>query len=133
MTLGAAFTHVQAKFLHSGHPIPGAPRRFATATLHLGRERGPFGGARLLWMGIRPLAHGAQTDGYVQVDADAGWRFSRVDVVLAVDNVFNADIMEGAYHFASWFDQTRARSEIPEIHFTAAPPVTARLVVTLRL
>ncbi len=128
-----SFAWIDARFRTSGHAVPGIPVWLASGRLNLGRERGPRGGACLLWIGDRSLAHGATVDGYVRLDVNAGWRFEHFEVTALVDNAFNHEIMEGAYHYASWFDRTETRSAIPEIHVVAGEPLTARLVFTAYL
>jgi iron complex outermembrane recepter protein len=130
---GGAFTWVHARFARSGNPVPGAPIYLASATLFIGKDDGPHGGVRFHWLGKRALAHGARADGYVLLDVDAGWRVGRLDVTLVIDNAPNLQVMEGAYHFASWFDRSEPRSAIPELHYTAGEPFTARMIVTVYL
>lgn len=133
LELGADVTWTDARFNHSGHRVPGVPIWMGTARANLGKARGPKGGASLLWCGTRPLAHGAEVKGYPRLDASVGWRFGRADLTVMVMNVLNQKIMEGVYHFASWFDEEEQRSLIPSIHYAAGEPITARFLVTVYL
>jgi len=85
------------------------------------RERGPRLGAH--------AAARARGPG-LGADLTGRWRFAWGDVSLAVDNVGDAPTLAGATNYASWFDRTTARSALPVVHYTAAPPRTARLVLT---
>ncbi len=131
--LAADVTWTDARFNQSGHPVPGVPFWTGAAALDLGRSRGAKGGASLRWCGRRPLAHGAEAKGYTRLDATAGWRFTHIDLAVVVENVLNQKIMEGVYHFASWFDEETPRSLIPSIHYAAGAPITARFLVTVYL
>ncbi len=126
-------TWSDARFNESGNPVPGAPVWLAALRLFIGEERGPYGGSSVLWIGARPLAHGARVDGYARLDLNAGWRFTHFDVSIIVDNALGWKIMEGAYHYASRFDPTEERSVIPRIHYVAGEPLTARIVLTAYL
>jgi outer membrane receptor protein involved in Fe transport len=128
--LAADASFVDARFARSGNPVPGTTRWSGRGVLALGRPRGPHGSAALGWASTRLLAHGATVSGLVRADLTGGWRFAWGDVSLAVDNVGDARTLDGAYHYASWFDRTTPRSALPVVHYTAAPPRTARLVLT---
>jgi outer membrane receptor protein involved in Fe transport len=130
LALLADATFVDARFERSGHPIPGTAPWSGRAAARLGLERGPHGDAALTWSGPRDLAHGASVSGQALLDAGAGYRFERFDVTVAVDNVLDARAMDGAYHFASWFDRDAPRSALPAIHYTPAAPLTARIALT---
>ncbi len=131
LDLQADVTWVDARFNASRNPVPGTSPWLATANLHLGEARGVHGGLQAFVVGRRNLAHGAVADGYLLIDVDAGWRFEHLDLAAVVDNLLNSQIMEGVYHFASWFDMAEARSAIPRIHQVAGRPFTARLVLTV--
>ena len=126
----ADLTWVDARFRSSGSHVPGTSPLFGRAALRLGERRGPHGDAELRWTAERRLAHGATAAAYALLDVSAGWRFARFDVTVAVDNATDARRMDGAYHYASWFDRAGPRSGIPAVHFTAGAPLTARLVLT---
>ncbi len=133
LRIQADVTWCHARFNRSGHPVPGSSPWMGGAALDLGLDRGVHGGARLSWSGRRDLAHGATAAGYALLDLHLGWRGDRWDLVLEVENATGADAMDGVYHFASWFDRTKPRSSIPVIHYTAACPATAKLVLTAYL
>lgn len=131
--LHADATWCDARFERSGRPVPGSAAWTGRVFAELGLGRGVHGGVELGWSGRRRLAHGASAAGYALLDLHLGWRGERYDLVVEVENATNARAMDGAYHYASWFDRDRARSVIPAIHYTAARPATARLVFTVFL
>jgi iron complex outermembrane recepter protein len=133
LSLAGDVTFTDARFNHSKNRVPGVPIWMGTARADIGRRRGPKGGLSALVVGRRPLQHNASVNGYVDLGITAGWRFERVDVTAMIENVANQKIMEGAYHFASWFDETEARSALPSIHYAAGEPLTVRLLATVYL
>lgn len=133
LRLHADATWCDARFVRSGRPVPGSAAWSGRVHADLGRDRGVHGGAELGWSGRRNLANGASASGYALLDLRLGWREDRYDVVLAVQNATGARAMDGAYHYASWFDRERTRSVIPVIHYTAARPTTARVMFTVFL
>jgi outer membrane receptor protein involved in Fe transport len=133
LMINANTTYVHTRFNISNNPIPNVPAFMGTASVKAGREHGAHGGLDLFWMSRHNLAHGAVTSGYAKVSGDGGYRFKKFDITAIVENVLNAKIMEGTYHFASWFDQNEARSLIPEIQYVAGNPFTLRLVLTVFL
>jgi outer membrane receptor protein involved in Fe transport len=130
VALRADAAYVDARFERSGNPIPGTAPWSGRAAVRLGLARGPHGDANLDWAGRRDLAHGAAVSGQALLDAGAGWRFEHFDVSVILDNVLNSRAMDGAYHYASWFDRDTPRSALPAIHCTAASPLAARVVLT---
>ncbi|MDJ0762093.1 MAG: TonB-dependent receptor [Myxococcota bacterium] len=132
-TASAALTWVSARFSASGHPIPGVPTWMASGRIQLGRSRGPRGSVQVIWIGTRHLAHGATVNGYARLDADAGWRFEAFEITALIENLSDQNIMEGAYHYASHFNTVETPSAIPKIHYTAAAPITGRLILTIFL
>ena len=133
ISFNSTTTYVHARFNRSGHPIPNVPTLMGTASINAGKAKGPHGGADLFWMGRHHLAHGATIKGYAKVGLDGGYRFKNVDVTAVIENVFNTQVMEGTYHFASWFDGNTPRSMIPEIQYIAGNPFTLRLLLTIFL
>jgi hypothetical protein len=127
---GAELAWIDARFLRSGNPVPGTAAWTGSLDLAAGGPRGPHGHFGLEWSSARALAHGASTSAQARADLALGWRFARVDLTLVVDNLSDARTLDGAYHYASWFDTRRSRSAIPVIHYTAAAPRMARLVLT---
>ncbi|MBN2526473.1 MAG: TonB-dependent receptor [Deltaproteobacteria bacterium] len=133
VNINATTTYVQAHFNRSENPVPNVPTLMGTASIKAGRKRGLHGGADLFWMGRHNLAHRATIKGYAKVGLDGGYRFKNVDITTVIENVFNTQIMEGTYHFASWFDTDTPRSMIPEIQYVAGNPFTLRLLLTVFL
>ncbi len=133
LRMHADATWCDARFERSGRPVPGSAAWTGRVFAELGQAQGIHGGAELGWSGRRKLAHGASVDGYALLDLHLGWRGERYDLVLEVENATGTRAMDGAYHYASWFDRDRPRSVIPAIHYTAARPATGRLVFTVFL
>ncbi len=123
-------TALSAHFLRSGNPVPGSTPWLGRAALWAGEVSGPHGGLELDLCATRELAHGATASGYGLLDLSAGWRWPRYDLTMAVTNALGAQVMEGVYHYASWFDPSEPRSAIPAIHYTAGRPMTVRLLLT---
>ena len=125
-------TAVDARFDVTGNPVPGAPRLLAQGEAHLARGAWTAG-ARAVYVGNRPLAHGATGAATAVVDALAGWRGRHVEVGLQIDNVLGQDWFEGEYHFASWWDRNQPRSQLPKIHYSAGRPFGLRLAISMLL
>lgn len=123
---------VDARFLRSGNPVPGAPRLLGTAEVRV--ATGPWQAAAIArGIGARPLAHGARGATSVVLDATASWRRGRLGLELSIDNALDAAWAEGEYHYASWWDQGAPRSALPRLHAVAGYPLGARLAITLDL
>ena len=132
LTLRTDLTAVDARFIDSGRPVPGAPRLLGTAEAHLAHPRGWSGGARLTALGPRPLAHGARAGAVAVADLMAEYRRGWWAVSLEIDNVLDVLWREGEFNYASWFDRAEPRSALPRIHYAAGPPRTVRAGVTAR-
>ena len=124
-------TVVQARFVESGKPVPGAPPLLSATMLTLVHPRGYRAGARLQVVGSRALPHGARSATYALLDLSVGYRTGPLQVDVQVDNATNARWKEGEYHYASWWDKDDPRSTIPSLHFIAGPPLTIRAATTL--
>lgn len=124
-------SYINARFIESGGAIPGTASFIMSGYVLAGREKGLRAGLYTTWLGPRNLAHGALVRGYFKLDASAGYRFDYFEVTVAVRNLFNARYMEGAYHFASWFDRETPRSNIPLVHYAAGEPLTMRILLTV--
>jgi outer membrane receptor protein involved in Fe transport len=124
-------TYVDARFTDSGGPVPGVPRLLGTVSGSFLHPRGLRAGVRLFWLLPRPLRYGATAGGAVVLDVSAGYRWRSLQVDLTLDNTLNYQWREGEFHYASWFDRSRPRSEIPSIHYAAGPPLTLRAGLTV--
>ncbi|MBI5482719.1 MAG: TonB-dependent receptor, partial [Deltaproteobacteria bacterium] len=126
-------TAVDARFVESGHPVPGAPRFLLTCGAAAVHPAGLRAGVSGYYLAPRPLAHGAVGAHGGALDLTAAYRRGRFEIRLEVENVTAARRREGEYHFASWFDRAEPRSLLPVTHATPGPPLTARLALTLFL
>ncbi|MBW2736092.1 MAG: TonB-dependent receptor, partial [Deltaproteobacteria bacterium] len=123
---------VDARFSGSGEFVPGAPRSMGSVSVRF-RRRGLRAVLRLLWLGPRPLAHGAEAASAAIAQITAGWRWRWLELGLQVDNLFDTRWREAEYHFASFWDHSATRSSLPVLHYVAGPPLTALLSVGVRL
>ncbi len=128
VSLRGDVTAVDARFVDSGAPVPGAPRLLGTgeARARHGRWRA---GAQLVAIAPRPLAHGATGAPITVVNLLGGVRLGRFDIDLQIDNVFDARWREGEYHFASRFSLDEPPSMLPKLHYSAGRPLGVRLAV----
>jgi hypothetical protein len=133
LELRADGTAVDARFVESGRPVPGAPTLFGTLQATVQHASGVHGGARLMALGPRPLAYGATAGSTAILDLGAGIRRGPVQVDLHVDNALGADWREGEFNFASSFDDTASGSKVPTIHYSAGTPRALRVGLTLWL
>lgn len=127
LALRADATFVDARFVGSGAPVPGAPTLLATGEAHVFGWGGFFGGARLLALGPRPLAFGARAGAVGLADAMAGWRRGRIEVSLVAENLLGARWRQGEFNYASRWDLAQPASPLPQIHYAAGPPRVVRL------
>jgi iron complex outermembrane receptor protein len=51
-------------------------------------------------------------------------------MTLQIDNALNTRWREGEYHYASWFDTSQERSQLPRLHYTAGQPFGVRASFT---
>ncbi|QDG51088.1 TonB-dependent receptor [Persicimonas caeni] len=128
--LAVSATAVEARFVDSGEPVPGAPRLMASARASLFHPDGWRAGLAARAIGVRPLAHGAQAAPLGIVDATLGYRWRWLQLDLQVENALGARWREGEYHYASWWDRSQARSQLPVIHYVAGTPRTVRATLS---
>ncbi len=132
LELRADVTAVDARFDVTGNPVPGAPRLLAQGEAHL--SHGPWrGGVHAVYVGARPLAHGATGAATAVVDALVGWQRGALELGLQLDNVLGQRWFEGEYHFASRWDRNGPAAPLPKIHYSAGRPFGARLSLTYHL
>jgi hypothetical protein len=124
-------TFVDAKFVVTGNPVPGAPRWLASAEARFDRKPWSAGLAGR-YLGARPLTHGARAAASTVVDAVGSWTHGRWTLDLQIDNVTAAEWNEGEYHFASRWDLSLPTSEIPRIHISPGRPFGVRAGATLQ-
>lgn len=130
LTLNADVTYVGARFVQSGNPIPLAPPLVGSVRAVATHESGLRGGVRFFALAPRPLPHGAYGAPMAVLDATAGytWNWLRLDVEL--ENLLNLRILEGEYHYASYWRRDTPPSALPVVHYVAGPPFNARVSMT---
>jgi iron complex outermembrane recepter protein len=122
-------TLVDARFSATGEPLPGPARLVGSLEARVRHASGLRGGARLGALGARPLGYGAEAAPHAIVDLLAAYPLGALDLSLYVDNVTGARIADGAYLYPSHFDRSAPRSELPALHYTAAPPRMVRVAL----
>lgn len=116
--------------LSDGGEVPNAPTMLASFRLSAAPERGLQGALTATYVGERPLAYGAKAAAASVMDASIGWRGAWWSALLEVQNLLGAEWYEGANHFASWWDTSRARSQLPAVHVLPGSPRLVRLGMT---
>ena len=122
-------TAVDARFVVTGNPVPGAPRVLGGLEVRLDRPPWSAGVAGRL-LGPRPLLHGATAASSTVVDALAGYTRGRWLFQLQLDNALASAWNEGEYHFASYWDRSTPRSDLPRVHLSPGRPFGVRLGAT---
>ena len=121
---------VDARFTDTDDPVPGAPRLLGALAAQATHRTGFHGGAQLRYLAPRPLAHGATGSAAQVLDLNGGLRLGRYALTLQIDNALATRWREGEYHYASWFDTTQPRSQLPRLHYTAGHPFGVRASFT---
>ena len=124
-------TFVDARFVVTGNPVPGAPRWLASAEARFDRKPWSAGLAGR-FLGARPLTHGARAAASTVLDAVAGWTHGRWTLDVQIDNVTATDWNEGEYHFASRWDLSQPESDLPRVHISPGRPFGVRAGATLQ-
>lgn len=127
LELRADLTLVDARFVESAAPVPGAPTVLGGLSGGVVHPDGYRLGARVLALGPRPLANGARAGAALILDLSAGYLWRQFELTLQVENATDARWREGEFHYASWFDRSTPRSALPQRHFAAGPPRIARI------
>lgn len=126
-------TYTDARFVDSSGPVPGVPWFLGTLSGIVWNLRGVSAGLRFTYLSPRPLRYGAIAGGAAILDLNVSYRWRFVEVGVQFDNMLAQQWHEGEFHYASWFDRSRPRSEIPSIHISAGPPFMARAALTFWL
>ena len=121
---------VDARFPDSGLPVPGAPRLLGTLEARVDHRSGLRGGAQFTYMAPRPLANGAVGGATHVLNLIGGYRIRRFDIDLQIDNAFGTRWRESEFHYASWFDRSQPRSELPRLHYTPGRPLGVRAALS---
>ena len=130
LELHADLTGVDARFVESDHPVPGAPRLLAAFGVRFRHPCGVRAELSGFYLAPRPLAHGATGAHQLVLDLTVAYRWRFLELRVELENLLDADRLEGEYHFASWFDRDEPRSAIPVTHYTAGPPLGLRAGLT---
>jgi hypothetical protein len=131
LALRADVTAVDARFVVTENPVPGAPRLLGTVEARLDRK--PFAaGLSGRFLGPRPLTHGATAAASTVLDAVGTWTAGPWTLALQIDNLLASDWNEGEYHFASRWDLAAPKSELPRVHVSPGRPFGARLGATVQ-
>jgi iron complex outermembrane receptor protein len=131
LALHADATVVDARFVRSGAEVPMAPPLVAGLRGVLSHPSGFSAGLRVQTIGPRPLPFGARGSTQWFVDATLGWRWKRLSIELAIENMFDLDVRQAEYHFASAWPSSGTRSTLPAIHVAPGAPLNARLGLSL--
>lgn len=130
LALRGDVTAVDARFEVTGNPVPGAPRLLATAEARV--ELQPFSaGLAGRYLGSRPLAHGATAASSTVVDAVGNYTLGRWSFQVQVDNLLGTQWNEGEYNFASHWDVSAPKSELPRVHISPGRPFGVRAGATV--
>jgi iron complex outermembrane receptor protein len=130
LSLRGDVSAVDARFTDTDDPVPGAPRLLAALAAQAAHRAGFHGGAQLRYLAPRPLAHGATGSAAQVLDLNGGLRLGRYALTLQIDNALATRWREGEYHYASWFDTSQPRSQLPRLHYTAGHPFGVRASFT---
>lgn len=126
LALRGDVTAVDARFVVTDNPVPGAPRLIGSAEARV--VHGTFStGVVGRYLGARPLLHGATAAAYTVVDAVGRYTHGRYALSLNLDNVLASDWNEGEYHFASRWDTSAPASDLPRVHVSPGRPFGARV------
>jgi hypothetical protein len=124
-------TAVDARYVVTGNPVPGAPTLVGSVEARF--DRAPWSaGLAGRFLGARPLSHGATAAASTVFDAVAGWQRGRWSLQLQIDNLLGTDGNEGEDHVASHWDPSAPRSELPRVHISPGRPFGSRLGATLQ-
>lgn len=130
LSLRGDVSAVDARFTDTDDAVPGAPRLLAALAAQVTHRAGFHGGAQLRYLAPRPLAHGATGSAAQVLDLNGGLRLGRYALTLQIDNALATRWREGEYHYASWFDTSQPRSQLPRLHYTAGHPFGVRASFT---
>ena len=126
LTSSVSGTWTQARFRDSKKAIPGAAPWLFRAQVQAAKpgSRGPWTALSGQWVSRRTLAFGGSSGPMFRLDLTGGYRIGRWALRMQLENVLNLKIREGEYEYASWWDRTKPRSELPALHFTPGPPLS---------
>jgi iron complex outermembrane receptor protein len=126
LALRGDLTLVDARFVVTENPVPGAPRLLATAEARFDRKPWSAGLAGR-FLGPRPLIHGATASSSTVFDAVGSYVRGRWTLSAQVDNLLGTNWNEGEFHFASRWDMAAPESELPRVHISPGRPFGVRV------
>lgn len=137
-------TYTDGRYVATGASLPFAPRLLTSMGIYTQDLPLPLltvgatvpqlsSGLRAWGMGPRPLGDGFLSQPTFGVDLTSHLRWSRVALTLDIQNLLARELRDGEFVYASWFDRTRPRSELPVVHITAGAPFQVHLGVEWRL
>lgn len=112
--------------------IPLAPDLTIVGGVTALHEKGYYGGVNVRFLKNRPAneTNTIVAEGYTVVDANAGYRWRRVDFGITIQNLFNTEWNETQFATTSRLQYEAAPVE--EIHFTPGTPFFLKGVLTFR-
>ena len=131
MDLGADVTAVHGRFTSSDTPIPGAPPLMVSTFGTLAHRTGWHAGWRWFLLGPRELTYGARAGVMTVLDASVGYRRKHFGIDVNFDNILGLKWKEGEYNYASYWDRSATRSQIPTVHYIAGYPRMIRATLTV--
>lgn len=130
-------TWADGRYLASGEEIPYAPRLLFVGGLYAERiairSTELTGGLRAWMLGPRPLTGGFRSTPAAVVDLTSTVQRGDWGVSMEVDNLIGTQWRDGEFIYASRWDLTTPRSELPVRHFTAGAPRAVRFSLSRRL
>lgn len=131
LTLSADLTYVDARFMASGKKVPLSPWLTGSAKAMYHHKSGFRAGLYFMAVAPRPLPHNASGGTLAVLDATAGYSWKWLHFDLELENALNRKVREGEYHYASHWEQGKAASKLPVVHFVAGSPFNARLTASV--
>ena len=120
-------------WIFGGDAVPGVPNLSGTVRGALTPIDGVRLGVSSQALSPRPLRFGAVAPPAVVVNGFARWAIGNVTLEVAIDNLLNADYVEGAGMFASHWDAGQPRSQLPTQHWYAGMPRLLRAGLSVDL
>ena len=134
VTLDADFAFTHARFVDNaaGPYIPNAISTVITAGVTFDKGQGPFGSFRTRYFGPQPLIedNSARAPASLLFDARVGYRWKNYEFYVDVLNVFDANVNDIEYFYASRLPGEPAGG-VDDFHLHPAEPRTFRATLTM--